>query len=150
MDNSRQGVAIVTLNKGSQGGFTLIELIAVIVILGILASIALPKFISIKTEAQSAAMQGVAGSVSSAFALNYAAYLANPTKGVAVTGAVLAVSAVVGSVMNGGALPSNYAITPIAQLVACGTAGATQQISISNSIFTSPNSSATATLICTG
>ncbi|MDZ7788262.1 MAG: type II secretion system protein [Halofilum sp. (in: g-proteobacteria)] len=49
-----------------QQGFTLIELVAVIVILGALAVVALPRFINLQDEAEQAAAEGVAGSASSA------------------------------------------------------------------------------------
>lgn len=49
-----------------QQGFTIIELIVVIVVLGILAATAIPRFANIGTEARISSMQGVAGSMNSA------------------------------------------------------------------------------------
>lgn len=59
------------MNK--QRGFTLIELVVVIIILGVLAAVAVPRFTDLSGDARTAAGRGVAGAISSGTSINYAA-----------------------------------------------------------------------------
>ncbi|OYT86614.1 MAG: prepilin-type cleavage/methylation domain-containing protein [Burkholderiales bacterium PBB6] len=89
-----------------QSGFTLIELVMVIVILAVLAAVAIPKFVDLGADAKTAALAGVAGSLTSAASVNYAARKVNINNGVVVTDCDHVKNALQGGVPNG------YNITP--------------------------------------
>lgn len=136
-----------------ESGFTLIELLMIILILGILAAVAAPKYFELRGESITAATEGVAGALSSAFAVNYTTFVVNSTKAARLNGTALVLSSAANAVMLGGTMPSGYSATAAGSTVNCGNGGQSRGRAITISVIGSVGggaATAPATLICTG
>ena len=63
------------MRRNSVSGFTLIELVVVITILGILAAFAVPRFISLQVQARAASIESLQGAIRSASALTHGMWM---------------------------------------------------------------------------
>lgn len=126
--------------KSNQSGFTLIELVIVIVILGVLAATAVPKFLDLSDDAETAALEGVVGGVESGSAINYAAKMASKTYVTVSAGGNCAT--IVPNLIT--SFPADYS----ASGTIAGSAGASSNCTITQTSST-PNKTDTAAIIVT-
>lgn len=133
--------------KHPQQGFTLVELVVVIVILGILASVAVSKFIDLTSDAGTSAAAGVAGALASASTMNLSIALA---KGVT-SAAIVRINAVVSCSALATSMLAGFDATPFT-ITGSSTAGCLSGTTFACFVSSTKTgtTSATVTMLCTG
>jgi len=115
----------------NEKGFTLIEIIAVLVILGILAAVAIPKYVSMMDESRAAAAQGAIAEVKSRASGYYANEL---LQGLTPTGALVLASVTANSGPN---LGNDFTVS--AALTGTGANDILITVSVVKSVTLNPN-----------
>ena len=115
--------------KKKQNGFTLVEMVMVVVVVGTLSAVAVPKYIDYKESAGLAAAKALAQALSSAATTNYSAKVAEVPNSIAMDKC-----ANIKSLLTGGELPPNFCVS------AKGAASTSAECSTASSgSATSPN-----------
>ncbi len=122
--------------KNKMSGFTMIELIIVIALIGILAVAALPRFADMTTEAKAAARAGVLGTVNTAIAISHAKWLAQGSTGTVTLDGGSAITMTAAGYPDIGAPTAAYSTTTTCITLANNLLGSTSGLTIA---FTSPN-----------
>jgi len=89
--------------KNEQKGFTLVELVIAVALVGVLSIVALPKIMGVSVDARQASLNAVAGTLTSMGANNYIARSSDATKGV-----VVGTCGASAAFLDGGALPTGF------------------------------------------
>ena len=132
--------------KKSQSGFTLIELVVVIVLLGILGVTALGKFQNLSADASGAAVQGVASELAASSAINFAEGILDATYTVPLTAANVCTTLLLQPLLASNTWPS--ADITVAGTGNCTAAGAGPGGAVNCALTHAKGGTASASIVC--